>query len=137
MTVYMVQEWGIEHREVLGVYASERSAVETVRHDGWICRGAVQRAHRRWSGTAGSPTSGVADKAAGHGPSVGRGQVMAALPTGARKLSTCSWARRSAALVGLVNGPGYRRRTTRSPWRVRLRGGSVNRQPGQASMRDD
>lgn len=52
MTVYMVQEWGIEYCEVLGVYASERSAVEAVRqrllnHDGWNCQGAVQRAHRR------------------------------------------------------------------------------------------
>ncbi len=51
-TVYMVQEWGIEHREVLGIYASERTAVEAVRqrlltHDGWICQGAVYRAHRR------------------------------------------------------------------------------------------
>lgn len=52
MTVYLVQEWGIEYRDVLGVYASERSAVEAVRQrllnlDGWNCQGAVQRAHRR------------------------------------------------------------------------------------------
>ncbi len=51
-TVYLVQEWGIEYCEVLGVYASERSAVEAIRerllnHDGWNCQGAVQRAHRR------------------------------------------------------------------------------------------
>ena len=51
-TVYLLQEWGIEYREVLGVYASERSAVEAVRqrlltYDGWNCQGAVQRAHRR------------------------------------------------------------------------------------------
>lgn len=50
-TVYLAKRWYYDDSEIIGVYGSERAAIEGVRqrafnHDGWL-EGAVQRAHWR------------------------------------------------------------------------------------------